>query len=298
MSFVSATYEVARKEFLQLLRTKRLLGVGIALVLTMALLTVVVPVSFLGVDGVRDLFGAEASIPNAVLLFFLSGFLLLSGYFFIQLLPLLLTSDAVCSEWQSRTIFLLLSKPVSREAFVVGKFVGIAGTVAVFVAALLVLDYALVSMLFGAPDAAAVGDFLLATGVIVLGVLAFSAVALFFSTLTRSSVAAMLLAIVSWIILFPLLANLDFLIAMARFGLDAFTMSAEEAGTGWSQYLSPGETMRSASAVLVPDESGGLGGLFGGGGDVNVAASVGALLAHTAFFVAMSLLVVRRRNFE
>ncbi len=299
MSFASATYEVARKEVLQLLRTKRLMGVGIALILSLLLLTIFVPSWFLTAEELQDLTGTTGLPPaNFILLFFLSGLFLLSGFFFIQLLPILLTADAVCSEWQNRTIFLLLSKPVPRQAFVLGKFLGIAGSIAVFVSVLLALDYVVMLGLFGSGSAAGFGRFLGALGIIVLGVMAFSAVALFYSTLTRSSVVSMLLAVVSWIILFPLMARLDFFVALFRFGSRSFAMSNEEAGIGWSQYLSPGELMKSSSSVLVPGGGGDLFGFLGGGQDVNGVAISLALVAHIVVFVGLALLVVQRRDFE
>lgn len=297
-----ATYEVARKEFLQLLRTKRLLGVGLALIVTMVLLTIVVPIAFFDLDqegAVEDEFGDElgegAAIQNFVLLFFLSGFLIISGYFFIQLLPILLTADAVCSEWSNRTIFLLLSKPVPRWAFVLGKFFGIAVPVALFVAALLVLDYlALLTFVPDTPDAEAWGRFAGAVGIIALGVLAFSAVALFFSTLTRSGVASMLLTVVSWILVFPILAQTAFFIALAR---DKTGGLGD--GPTWSEYLSPGDMMGTASRILLPGDLGFAFAVFGGGfPEAEWWQAVLALVAHTVFFVVLSLVVVQSRNFE
>ncbi len=298
--FGRAVFEIARKEVLQHIRTKRLLIIGSFFLLALILLTIVVPVAFLDLSPDGSFFGeSEFSLENGVLLFFLTGFFFLSGYFYIQLLPLVLTADAVCSEWNSRTIFLLLSKPVSRSAFVLGKFIGSFFTVAVTMVVLLVLDYLLLQPLLpGGPDGSDIAGFAGALGILLLGVGSFTAFALFLSTLTRSTVASMILAITSWIIIFPLLGRLDLFIALARHGSEAFSMTNEEAGIGWSQYLSPAESMDVASNVLVgsTEDIGFLGDFLSG--EANVGLSIFALLAQTALFLGLALLVVQRRNFE
>lgn len=293
----NAVFEVARKEVLQHLRTKRLLGISIAFVVTITLMTIIVPMVFLGGD-IGDQFDrGDAPLENFVLLFYLQGLpilFFLSGYFYIQLLALLLTADGVSSEWSHKTIFLLLSKPVSRGAMLAGKFLGSAVAVGATVLLVLTLDYlALVALLPGSPDAEALGRFLLGVGLVLLGVLAYAAIGLLCSTLTQSTVAGILLAVTAWIIIFPLLGNLDSLVALARFGAESFSMSDAEAGRGWSQYLSPGESMRHASEVFVGTETG----LFGDQRGSPWAAAL-ALIAQTAVFLGLSFVVVRRRNFE
>lgn len=294
--FWHATLEVARKEVLQLLRTKRMLGIALAFALTLLVMTIVLPASVRSLLDLFDELGGGVATENAVMVFFLSGFLFLSGYFYIQLLPILLTADAVCSEWNQRTVFLLLSKPVPRPAFVVGKFLGLAGAISATVAALMLLDYGIVQFLFpGGPDAGDVGRFFGAVGILVLGVLAFSALALFFSTLTRSTVVSMLLAVTSWIIILPLLSRFDFLIALARHGVEKTFTDPQAAGIGWSGYLSPGRAMEAAGSVLVGGEPLAF---LSAQEPLSVWGSVLALVIHTALWVTLALLIVQKRNFE
>lgn len=299
MNWFHAAYEVARKEVLQHLRTKRLLVLTIIIFLTLVLLTIVLPLTVLDFTGEEAfLFGEGAALENAVLMFFLSGILLLSGYLFFQLMAILLTADGVCSEWNNRTVFLLLSKPVPRTAFVVGKYAGTTLTVSAALVLMLGLDYLILQPLIpGTPGAAGVTGFFAALGFLVLGVAAFAAVGLFFSTLTRSSAMSILFAVLAWILVFPILSRIDLIMAFGRHGFEALGMSNAEAGIGWGVYLSPGRLMETASPMLLGQDGGGL--LFGGGdgGPAPWAAGV-ALLAHTAFFLGLSLLVVTRRDFE
>ncbi|HET6398863.1 MAG TPA: ABC transporter permease subunit, partial [Candidatus Thermoplasmatota archaeon] len=230
-------YEVARKEVLQHVRTKRLLIIAPVFLLALVFVTLVVPLAFFERSDLQEL-NTEfpVSVQNAVMLFFLSGFFFLSGYFYVQLVPILLTADAVCSEWSNRSIFLLLSKPVSRVAFVLGKWAGSVTTVAIALGGVLLLDYLILQVaLPGFSDGEDWLRFLGALGIFLLGGMAFASMALFWSAATRSTVVANLLAIVTWIIILPLLSALGVILAGLRGGGRAIA----ESNTEWSQYLSP-----------------------------------------------------------
>ncbi|MFA5943348.1 MAG: ABC transporter permease, partial [Candidatus Thermoplasmatota archaeon] len=182
-TFWNAMWQVARKEILQHIRTKRLLIIAGVIIFALALVTLV-----FGPNIARSFddfgFQSDAATENLLLSVFL-GFL---GLVFIQLLPIILTADAVCSEWSSRTIFLLLSKPVSRTAFVFGKYVGSLVTVVVTLVVLLGLDYAIMQPLYsGEPDAQDILGFAKFLGFLCVGSAALAAMALFFSTVTRST---------------------------------------------------------------------------------------------------------------
>ncbi len=295
--------EIARKEARMLVRTKRMWIVGGLLLAAMLLLTVVVPGVLLRTE-IGQLFGgAGAPVHNLSMLFFLSGFFLLSGFFFIQLLPILLTADSVCGEWDRKTLFLLLSKPVSRFDMVMGKFLGIGGTVAVAVTVVLLVDYFvfMVPIIPGVPSGEEISAFIGALVIIFLGVLAFSAMSMFFSTITRSTLVSLLLSISMWIIVFPILGRLDFMIALMRHGGSAF-LDPEAAGIGWSGYLSPGTSMGYSAQLLVPSsirddpEMNFFTGLAGTSGEPWIGAI--ALAIHTIAFLGFSLLVVKNRNYE
>ncbi len=299
--FMHATKEIARKEFIMLMRSKRFIGVGITILIAMILLTLVLPLTLFNLQDLAESFGGGEidgeripHIHNGILLFFLSGIFLLSGFFLFQLMPIVLTADAVCSEWQHRRIFLLLSKPVPRPAFVLGKFVGIVLPLAALAALLLMIDYLIIVAVYpGVPSGVDWGRFFGTMGIITLGVLAFGALALMFSTITRSSVVSLLLSVMSWIIILPLLGQIQFFIDLANGGVGVFEVEKVR----WSNYLSPGGLMSSSGSVLQP-ETGGFLAFFSGGAAPEWWATCIALFGHTLVYLFIAVFVVQIRNFE
>jgi len=94
----------------------------------------------------------------------------------------------VHKEVEKRTVFILFSKPVSRAAFIAGKFVGLCGTMAVVLAGMALFLFALVWIVAGQAS----GMLLLAVLMIYLQLLAVMAVTIFFSTLGSAILAAVL----------------------------------------------------------------------------------------------------------
>ncbi len=290
--FLRTGWEVARKEILQHFRTKRLLIIGALLVLSLVLITLV-----FGPRILRGFDLGEAGVAgeNFALLIYFSTFFV-GGYFFIQLLAIVLTSDAVCSEWSSRTIFLLLSKPVARSAFVFGKFLGSFLTVAGTLVVLFSLDYAFMQGVYeGAPTAAEVGGFFGALGILVLGAAAFSSLALFFSTLSRSTVMSLLFTLGAWIIVFPLVAQIGLFSSLADRGFDGDLTSPQ---VDWSRYLSPGAAMGVAGKALVTDDGMREALDFVSSAPAHTGWAIFALVVHTFLWFGLSFLIVQRRNFE
>lgn len=305
-SFAHATFEIARKEFLQLLRTKRLLGLGITILAAMVLLTLVIPLIIINVTGDLDAFADDDSgeavddvpyLHNGVMLFFLgAGIFLVSGYGLFEMLAIVMTADAVSSEWSRRTVFLVLSKPVPRHAFVLGKFLGIGVPLAVLVGTLIILDYLFVTILVpGWPAWNEVGRFFGAAGMIMLGVLMWSAIALAFSTMFRSTAAGLLTAILSWFVIFPLLGAIQFFLGL--FGGDWGILQAGQ--VTWSTYLNPRAMMAASSDVLIP-QTGEFFGFFAGspGGLPEWWAALIAMVVHTVVFLVAAMVIVQARNFE
>lgn len=300
-SFFDGVLQVARKEVLQHLRTKRLLIIVPIFAVVMVLITIVLPLALINQGDLAQGFERGTANQNIVMLLFFSGFFVLSGYFYLQLLPLILTTDAVSSEWSSRTLFLLLSKPLSRRAMVLGKFAGSAVLVVAVVSVLIVLNY-LATMVFipGSPSGESITGFFGALGLLLLGCVAFCAVGTFFSTLTRSTVTGILLALATWMFLFPFIGSLDSIINIGEEGLEG--VLSEPGDLAWSVYLSPSSSMRVASNVLAPTAEGPMSNVFARlfgfstPGDPWLAAL--ALIGHTVLFLGLSLWVVQRRNFE
>jgi ABC-type transport system involved in multi-copper enzyme maturation permease subunit len=278
--FAHAVYEVARKEAMQHVRTKRLLIIAGLIVFALALVTLV-----FGPRLARDAggFGVGGGSTENVLLAVFLGFL---GLIFIQLLPIVLTADAVCSEWSSRTIFLLLSKPVSRTAFVLGKMLGSLITVVVTVALLLGLDYAVMQPLYsGSPSGEEVLGFVKFVAFVCVGCTALASLALFFSTVTRSTSIAILLTLGAWLVGFTILEHLGELIYAGRSHPDQGVIQG-------FRYVNPGYDMGVGIRFLTPALS------TGDAGGVDPGAALLALLAHIVLWFGLALLIVRRRNFE
>jgi Cu-processing system permease protein len=94
----------------------------------------------------------------------------------------------VRKEVEKRTVYVLFSKPVSRVAFISGKFVGLCGTMAVVLAGMGLFLFALVWVVSGHPT----GMVLLAVVMIYVQLLAIMAVTIFFSTLGSAILASVL----------------------------------------------------------------------------------------------------------
>jgi len=91
-------------------------------------------------------------------------------------------------EVEQRTVYVLFSKPVSRVAFISGKFVGLCATMAVVLAGMGLFLFALVWIVDGRPS----GMVLLAVLMVYVQLLAIIAVTIFFSTLGSAILASVL----------------------------------------------------------------------------------------------------------
>jgi ABC-type transport system involved in multi-copper enzyme maturation permease subunit len=307
MEFARAVYEVARKEVLQHIRTKRLLVIGLFFVVMLQLVTMVLPQVF-GELEAPD--AGDPSLENTFFYFHLNASLF-GGLFAIQLLCIVLTADAVCSEWSQRTIFLLLSKPVSRTAFVVGKYLGSIASIVPLVAVIYVLQYLLMMAVYpGQPSGAEVGGFFLMLGMLALGALAVSSVALLFSTLTRSTVLSLILTLLTVFFLLPIVSAIGDITygfdEAAHFRNDGDPEAGPEPSDwkyDWSHYATPSGTLAAAPGLL-----------FVGDNEIDEGFSLSLFipqfaphrtwmaivsgLAFTVLMVGLSILRVQRRNFE
>ena len=94
----------------------------------------------------------------------------------------------VHKEVEKRTVFILFSKPVSRAAFIAGKFVGLCATMAAVLAGMGLFLFLLVWAVAG--DAS--GMVLVAVALIYVQLLAVVAITIFFSTLGSAILASVL----------------------------------------------------------------------------------------------------------
>lgn len=120
---------VVKYEVLKYLRSKRLMGLIIIEALVLLLLTVLPPL--LGNDYATNADAFINGYTSYVTILIVIGATLFAG-------------DAIVSEFQGRTGYLLFPKPVKRSALLAGKFIASAG--AMF---LVLITYYLVALLLG-----------------------------------------------------------------------------------------------------------------------------------------------------
>ena len=164
---------IARVTFFEILRDKVLSG---AIVLSGVLL-------FLGLLVSR----ASFIRPDRILLDFgLLAFALSGGF-----LGVLSGAVALAREFERRTIFIALARPISRSQFLCGKYFGVA---LVLLLNSLVLALVFVGVLkLLAPDSALVGRTLVqALGLLAVQALFLAAISLFFSTFSTVSLSAVM----------------------------------------------------------------------------------------------------------
>jgi ABC-type transport system involved in multi-copper enzyme maturation permease subunit len=99
-----------------------------------------------------------------------------------------IAAGLVHKEVEKRTVFILFSKPVSRAAFITGKFIGLCVTMAVVLVGMGVFLFLLVWLVAGDPS----GMILAAVAMIYVQLLAIMAVTIFFSTLGSAILASVL----------------------------------------------------------------------------------------------------------
>lgn len=291
-----ALYEVARKDFLQQIRTKRVLIVGLIMLALLLFITL-----FIGRLATRtfDSTALGVSRQNFILaLYFAVGFF--GGLAFTQIFSILMTADGVCSEWANKTVFLLLARPVSRFTFITGKLLGNVAIVSLTLAVLLSFGYLLLFATYpGHPSYAEVAGFFGMLGVIVLGAAAYAAFALFISSLSRSITTGFMLSLGAWLVLFPLLGAIG---PFSQLGSDG-PVDSHSIAFQWSLYLNPASCMQASVRMLVPSVAGqneldlqDLNPLAFAPDSIPLA--ILALCSHIVFWYGLALLVVKRRNFE
>ena len=118
----------------------------------------------------------------------MTDFGLVAVTFFGLVVAVFVAAGLVHKEVEKRTVYILFSKPVSRPAFIVGKFFGLAATMAIVIGAMGLFLFALVWILSGHPS----GMILVAVLMIYAQLLVVMAVTILFSTLGSAILASVL----------------------------------------------------------------------------------------------------------
>ena len=108
--------------------------------------------------------------------------------FFGLVVAAFIAAGLIHKEVEKRTVFVLFSKPVSRAAFIAGKFLGLAGTLAAVIGGMGLFLFAVVWIIDGSPT----WMVLAAVGLIYVQLLVIVAVTIFFSTLGSAVLASVL----------------------------------------------------------------------------------------------------------
>lgn len=118
----------------------------------------------------------------------MKDFGLVAVTFFGLVVAAFIAAGLIHKEIEKRTVFVLFSKPVSRAAFIAGKFLGLALTMAVVVAGMGLFLFLVAWVIDGSPA----WMVLAAIGLIYLQLLVIVAVTIFFSTFGSAILASVL----------------------------------------------------------------------------------------------------------
>ena len=197
---LTGIYNIAKKEFYMNLKTKRLLIIGI--------IFGVVFISASTYGGI--LLGGNPDEPlykqgpNTVLEMVLS-----ITSIFPAILAIALSYDSIVGERVKKSIYLLLSKPISRNEIFCGKFLGAFSSIAAVYVAVLSIGYICIIGVSGILPSA--GDVLKAcgaSGLILICIACWIALAMFFSTSFKTTTSCLIVSIVMWLFIIPIVSQI------------------------------------------------------------------------------------------
>jgi ABC-2 type transport system permease protein len=222
-----------RKELLEQWRTRRLLVVAVVFT------ALGIGSPFLArytAELVRALGGTpfEIEFPEPTVADAVTQFLRNLGQAGI-LTSVLLAMGSVATEKERGTAALVLSKPVSRGAYLAAKLLAIATTLVVGLALAAAGGYAYTALLFDPPPP---GGWLGMTALLLLSLLAYAALTFLGSTLTRSVVAAAAIGVGGMIVL-AIVATIPTIAPYLPAGLSGEPAAALALGTARESLVGP-----------------------------------------------------------
>ncbi|HDI23899.1 MAG TPA: hypothetical protein ENF40_01615 [Thermoplasmatales archaeon] len=114
---------------------------------------------------------------------------------FYAILPIVLSYDLITKERVTKSIYLFLSKPVSREEVVLGKFLGVIIAVLLILLPVLTIGLIIFSAYNGIPYLSDTAKFYLHSLVLLLVCSCYISLSLLFSVLVRSSLTSLILSL-------------------------------------------------------------------------------------------------------
>ncbi|OPY33845.1 MAG: ABC-2 family transporter protein [Methanomassiliicoccales archaeon PtaU1.Bin124] len=203
-SDIEQVLTVARYDVLKHLRSRRLLGILVIAALVIVAYMAIPP-------ALGDAYSKDARE-------FASGFISMMPTI-IVVIATLFAGDAIVSEFQNRTGYLLFPNPVKRSTLYIGKYLA-AVALAVFI---LLVYYGLVALLTVAVTGGLTDKLLYSLGLAVLYACATIALGFLLSSVLKGSTGSLVLTFVLLILIMPMIsgilsiapANSDFLLSTA-----------------------------------------------------------------------------------
>lgn len=191
---------IAKKEIYMNFKTKRLLIIGIILGVVF-ISTSTYGSILLGGNPDEPLYKQG---PNVVL-----GMVLSITSIFPAILAIALSYDSVVGERVKKSIYLLLSKPVSRNEIFCGKFLGAFSSIAVVYVAVLSIGYICIIGVSGVlPSIMDILKAYGALGLILLCIACWIALAMLFSTAFKTTTSCLIVSIVMWLFIIPIISQI------------------------------------------------------------------------------------------
>lgn len=177
----SLIWEVSRKEIYELIKTKRFVIFFVLYALTFLLCVWLS--CYLNPHLTKEHFlGVMKNIHSII-------------YIFYAILPIVLSYDLITKERVTKSIYLFLSKPISREEVVLGKFLGVIIAVLLILLPVLTIGLIIFSAYNGIPCLSDIAKFYLHSLVLLLVCSCYISLSLLFSVLARSSLTSLILSL-------------------------------------------------------------------------------------------------------
>ncbi|HEC87855.1 MAG TPA: ABC transporter permease [Thermoplasmata archaeon] len=227
---IYSSWEIAKKEFYEHLKTKRLIIIG-GLYIAGFLLSVGI-LSHYSSHSPEDFPSIMGSAHSIVSIFYI-------------ILPITLSYDLIVRERSRKSIYLLLSKPVSREEIIFGKFVGVLLIICCVIIPIATAGHLITIAYCGFPSIDSIARAYAYIGIVILGSGCYISFSMLFSTITRTTATSIISSlIVGWFglnMLYPITLIINFL-------------SGGSSSTPWyskiAYAISPSNNMGAAQRIL------------------------------------------------
>ena len=198
-NFIQTIWTIANKEMRIHFKTKRLLVIGIIF------LAVFIIFSVWGgylTSSDQDEPSYEEGAESVMIM--VLGF----SSFFPPILAIALTYDSIVGERVNKSMYLLISKPVKKEAIYLGKFLGAWISIAMVYIGVMTIGYLIVIGLSGqVPSGIDVAMVYVAVFYILLGVAAWISLFMLFSTTFKTIASTLITAVLMWLFVLSLVSQ-------------------------------------------------------------------------------------------